>query len=562
MSTMTAAATPAQQGGLGPRRAEYRRRGLWGDASLDDHWALSVRSAPDKTAVVDSRGTRWTYAQTDQRAAQIATWLRSAGVGPGDVVSVQLPSWAEFCAVNAACLRIGAVVNPVLTAYREAELRYVLERCRSTALVVPTQFRCTRYETVAARLHRELDHLTAVAVVEHEGVRAQLLPTLDQVATTHPPLPDEQRTPGRGEDLAAVLFTSGSEARPKGVMLSHDNVIASERSFAVALGVDYRDRVFMPAPLGHATGYLHGLTLPYLVGATSVLLDVPTGPDSLAMIAAEHATCGMAAASVICCLLDACDAQAVRLPDSLRFLGCGGSPVPRVLARRAWEHGVRLLSVYGSTESAPHTLTTPTDDLERVLTTDGRPVDGVEIRVVDPDTRQPVPVGTVGEEASRGPQVFAGYLGEPELTAKVLDEDGWYYSGDLAYLDEDGYLRIVGRRKDVIIRGGENISAAEVEQVLRELPGVREAAVAAAPDRRLGEVAYAFLVLDPGATAPDVPALRQEFLARGLAKYKIPARVVGVDALPLSPAGKVRKDVLRERAAALATDRPPSTTAR
>lgn len=225
--------------------------------------------------------------------------------------------------------------------------------------------------------------------------------------------------------------------------------------------------------------------------------------------------------------------------------------MPRSLAREALDHGVRLLSVYGSTESAPHTLTTPADDLERVLTTDGRPVPGVEVRVVDPVTREPLPVGEVGEAASRGPQVFCGYLDDPALTAAVLDADGWYYSGDLARLDADGYLRIVGRAKDVIIRGGENISAAEVEQVLRECPGVRDAAAVAMPDRRLGECVCAYLVLEPGVPAPDVPALREQFLARGLAKYKIPAHVEVVDALPLSPAGKVRKDVLRERAAAL-----------
>jgi acyl-CoA synthetase len=175
--------------------------------------------------------------------------------------------------------------------------------------------------------------------------------------------------------------------------------------------------------------------------------------------------------------------------------------------------------------------------------------------VVDPVTREPVPVGEVGEAASRGPQVFCGYLGEPALTAAVLDADGWYYSGDLARLDADGYLRIVGRRKDVIIRGGENISAAEVEQVLRERPEVRDTAVVAMPDRRLGECVCAFVVLMPGTAPPDLEDLREQFLAHGLAKYKIPARVEVLDALPLSPAGKVRKDVLRARAAALATDR-------
>lgn len=547
-ATPTAPADPA-------RRAALRRAGWWGDASLDDYWALAVRAHPDAEAVVDARGARLTYAEADDRAARIAAWLRAAGVGPGDVVSVQLPSWAEMVCVNAACLRIGAVVNPVLTAYREAELRYLLRRCRSRALLVPTRFRGADHEPVAARLAAELDDLVAVAAVPHNGRAATLVPDLADLVAAHDPLPAADRDPGRGGDVAAVLFTSGSEAEPKGVLLSHDNVLSGERAFAAVLGVGAGDRVFMPAPLGHATGYLHGVTLPYLTGATALLLDVPTGPSALAMIRAERATCGMAAASVVGCLLDSCP-PGERLAPTLRFLGCGGSPVPRSLARRAQDLGVPLLSVYGSTESAPHALTTLADDLERVLTTDGRPVPGVEVRVVDPVTRQPVPVGEVGEAASRGPQVFCGYLGEPELTAAVLDADGWYYSGDLARLDADGYLRVVGRCKDVIIRGGENISAAEVEQVLRARPEVRDAAVVAMPDRRLGECVCAYLVLAPGAQAPDLGALREQFLARGLAKYKIPARVEVLDALPLSPAGKVRKDVLRDRAAALPAVEP------
>ena len=532
------------------RRAELRRAGLWGDASLADYWRLSVLAAPEQEAVVDSRGSRLTYAEVDDRAARIATWLHGHGIGAGDVVSVQLPSWVEMLCVDVACLRIGAVVNPVLTAYRERELLEVLTRSRSRALLVPTRFRGADLEPVAARLAVGLEHLVAVAAVAHNGRPATEVPDLAEIVATHEPLPEDLRRPGRGEDVAAVLFTSGSEARPKGVLLSHDNVLSGERGFARVLGIGHGDRVLMPAPLGHATGYLHGLTLPYLVGATALLLDVPTGPSAVAMIRAEGATCGMAAASVVRCMLDSC-APGEPVGEHLRFLCCGGSPVPRSLAREALDHGVRLLSVYGSTESAPHTLTTPSDDLERVLTTDGRPVPGVEVRVVDPVTREPLPVGEVGEAASRGPQVFCGYLDDPELTAAVLDADGWYYSGDLAQLDAEGYLRIVGRAKDVIIRGGENISAAELEQVLRGCPGVRDAAVVAMPDRRLGECVCAYLVLEPGAAAPDVPALREQFLARGLAKYKIPAHVEVVDALPLSPAGKVRKDVLRERAAAL-----------
>ncbi|NTW40790.1 MAG: AMP-binding protein, partial [Cellulomonadaceae bacterium] len=536
--------------GVDPARtAQMRSAGLWGDASLLDFWRLAARAAPDKEAVKDSRGTSLTYRQVDERAARLATYLRGSGVAPGDVVSIQLPSWAEFLCLDIACLMIGAVVNPVLTSHRRAELSQILERCGTSVLVVPTHFRSTTYAPMAAALAAERPGLTVLAV-EHDGVAAEGLDSLHDVLATTAPLRDEHVTPGRSADPAVVLFTSGSEARAKGVLLSHDNVIASERAFAAELGIAFDDRVFMPAPLAHATGYLHGMTLPFMVGATSVLLDVPRGDAALAMINAERCTCGMAAASVVTCLLDASDREAEPLSPTLRFLACGGSPVPRQLARRARDHGVRLHSVYGSTESAPHTLTTADDPDERVLTTDGRPVRGTEVKVVDPVTRVEVAPGVEGEEASRGPAVFLGYLGDPELTAQVLDADGWYYSGDLCTRDADGYIRITGRKKDMIIRGGENISAVEVEGVVRDHPGVVDVAVVAMPNARLGECACAYVVLEPGAEPPTLASLRELFGTRGLAKYKIPEWVEVIDALPMTPTGKVRKVELRERIAA------------
>lgn len=538
--------------GVDPARAaQFRRDGSWGDASLVDFWDLSVRACPDKLAVVDSRGTRWTYRQVDERARRLAGWLRAAGVRAGDVVSVQLPNWAQFLLVDVACLRLGAVVNPVLTQHRHAELSAALNLCRSRVLVVPARFRSMTYGPLAARLLDEVASLRTVLVVEHDGVSAGPHPSLDQAVLDGPALGPDEGTPGRGQDVAAVLFTSGSEATPKGVMLSHDNLIYVERVFAQELGIGVADRMFMPAPLAHATGFMHGLTMPFVVGATSVLLDVVTGDASLRTVLAEGCTCGMAAASVVRCFLDACDREGATTP-TLRLLGCGGAPVPRVLLERAKARGIALRSIYGSTESAPHTLTTAADDDERVLGTDGRPVTGTQVKIVDPVTRTRLPAGVEGEEASRGPGVFLGYLGAPELTASVLDADGWYYSGDLAVMDEAGYVRITGRRKDTIIRGGENISAVEVENLVREMPGVQDVAVVAFPDERLGERACAYVVPQPGLPGPDLAAMRAFFDARGVAKYKTPEWVEVVDALPMTPSGKVRKVELRARIAAQA----------
>lgn len=532
-----------------PRRAaEYRSAGLWGDASLHDYWRLAVLTAPEREAVVDARGTRWTYAQVEDLAARLAGHLRDAGVRHGDVVSVQLPNWAQFLVVDVACLKLGAAVNPVLPQHRHSELAYRIGACGSAALVMPTRFRSMDYRDLAARLADGQPTLRTALMVENRGAAAGRFASFDE-AVAHDPLGPHDWAPGRGTDVAAVLFTSGSEARAKGVLLSHDNVLAAERSFAYDLGIGFADRMFMPAPLAHATGFLHGMTMPYVVGATSVLLDVFSGAAARDMVDTERCTCGMGATTIITELLDACD-ESGSCPRSLRSLCSGGAPVPRQLLERALRLGVRLHSVYGSTESAPHTLTRPDDPDERVVGTDGRPVTGTQVKIVDPKTRRPLPPGVEGEEASRGPAVFLGYLGEPSLTENAMDADGWYYSGDLAVLDEAGYLRITGRIKDIIVRGGENISATEVENLMRDHPGVKDVAVVAMPNERLGESACAYVVQPPGSSRLDLAELREFFVGRGVAKCKIPERIEIVDRLPMTATGKVRKAELRARIAA------------
>jgi len=526
------------------RVAEFRREGYWGDAGLYDYWRLAVLAVPEHEAVVDSRGHRATYAQVDAAASRLAGFLRESGVLHGDVVTVQLPSWVEFMVADVACLKLGAIINPMLPQHRFNEMDYFVETCGSTAIVMATQFRSTDYREMAERITTERPQVHALVMVENDCVADDRFSTFDE-ATCHDPLPEGECSPGHGTDVAAVLFTSGSEARPKGVMLTHDNVLAGERAFARDLGIGFTDRMFMPAPLGHATGYLHGITMPFLVGGTSVLLDVFCGSAAVAMVNAERATCGMGATTIIRDMLDAAIGEPFH--DGLRFLCCGGAPVPRDMVERAMSLGVSLHSVYGSTESAPHTLTRPGDLIDRVIGTDGRAVTGTQVRIVDPRTRVELPAGSEGEEASRGPGVFAGYLGDPELTDKVVDADGWYYSGDLAVSDEDGYVRITGRLKDVIVRGGANISATEVEAILGRHPGVRDAAVVAMPNRRLGEIACTYIVQRPGSALLDLAAVCKFFAEQDVAKCKTPERVEIVESLPMTWTGKVRKVELRER---------------
>lgn len=519
------------------RRAYYRRQGYWGDATLADYWEMAVLSAPEKDAVVDAHGTSYSYAALDDAAGRVAAYLVRAGVAPGEFVSVQLPGWAEFMVVYIACLKAGAVINPICPGFRGKELCYILNKCSSRLLFLPARFKGVDFGQGRDEIIGQVPGLREIVLVGKDGVTPPGR-SLCGILKEYEPLCAGRAA--KADDLAAVLFTSGTEGVPKGVMLTHNNIIAAERAFAARINFSCFDVMLMPSPMGHAIGFHHGITLPFMFGAKTVLQDLFDPRVSLSLIARERCTCGMGTTPYVFDMLQELGRGEYDL-CSLRYYLCGGAPVPRKLLTDAQQAGFRIIVVYGSTESVPHTASSPGDPPERVLSSDGAPVAGVEVKVVDP-MRLPA---RVGEEVSRGPNVFVGYLNEPQLTEKVLDDDGWYYSGDLCSLDEGGYIRITGRKKDVIIRGGENISSCEVENVLLQHPNVREAAVVAMPDPRLGERVCAFMVLcnpDQGLTLEEL----KSFLAtQDVSKYKYPERIELRDHLPRTESGKIKKFLLQ-----------------
>ena len=539
------------------RRALYRRQGFWGDATLADYWHQSVRAVPDRTCVVDSQGGRYTYAQLDKKAQRLAGWMRTIGVGRGDVVALNLPSWAEFTIAYVAALKLGAIAMPLLPAWRVEELSWALDWCEAKVVFTATAILKSRPIEMLAKLAQHLPRLSAVVAVEKMAPLAPSLRSQEGVYAFEHVIAGAEPLltpiPADADEVAAVLFTSGTEGRPKGVMLTHNNILARERAYADRLNLTSQDAILMPAPLGHATGFLHGVTLPFILGGKSPLLDIFRADDCLNLFEAEKATCVLGATPFVFDILEELR-QHPRDLSSLRFFLCGGTTVPPKLFEDCRPFGIRLLSIYGSTESSPHSLVRLNDTREHTEETDGCAVDGVEIRVVD-DNRHEVPHGQEGEEASRGPQVFVGYWGEPEMTARALDADGWYYSGDYCRTDSEGrYIRITGRKKDIIVRGGENISSREVEDIVLEYPGVREAAVVAMPDERLGERSCACVSMRPGAPAMHLTDLVAFFDGRRVAKYKLPEYLVVLDALPRTSSGKLQKFALarmvRERVAA------------
>ncbi|WP_097511174.1 medium-chain fatty-acid--CoA ligase [Escherichia coli] len=523
------------------RRAAYRQQGLWGYASLADYWQQTARAMPDKIAVVDNHGASYTYSALDHAASCLANWMLAKGIESGDRIAFQLPGWCEFTVIYLACLKIGAVSVPLLPSWREAELVWVLNKCQAKMFFAPTLFKQTRPVDLILPLQNQLPQLQQIVGVDKLAPATSSL-SLSQIIADNTPLTTAITT--HGDELAAVLFTSGTEGLPKGVMLTHNNILASERAYCARLNLTWQDVFMMPAPLGHATGFLHGVTAPFLIGARSVLLDIFTPDACLALLEQQRCTCMLGATPFVYDLLNVLEKQPADL-SALRFFLCGGTTIPKKVARECQQRGIKLLSVYGSTESSPHAVVNLDDPLSRFMHTDGYAAAGVEIKVVD-DARKTLPPGCEGEEASRGPNVFMGYFDEPELTARALDEEGWYYSGDLCRMDEAGYIKITGRKKDIIVRGGENISSREVEDILLQHPKIHDACVVAMPDERLGERSCAYVVLKAPHHSLSLEEVVAFFSRKRVAKYKYPEHIVVIEKLPRTASGKIQKFLLRK----------------
>lgn len=521
---------------------EYTERGYWGTNTLLDHFEGCIKFYPDKIAVADYQGKRLTYGQLDNLSSRLAYSLREMGIQPGQVVSVQLPNWAEFTIAFVALLRLGAVINPVLPNLKAKELAYVLNKCCSSLLFIPNQFKGHNYIKMVKKIWPGCPNLKNVIVVG--GKATDEMTQFNSLLSNEIPLVPSKNLASKANDVVIILFTSGTESRPKGVMHTHNTIIFGAKTFSRVLGLSGTDTILVPSTVGHATGCLHGVCLPIINGGQSVLLDIFTPAKALELIEREHCSFGMAATPFIHELLCYDELSKYDL-SSLRFFLCGGAPIPRELVRDAFAAGFKLLAVYGSTESPPHTVNKLEDNPERIFSSDGSPMPGIEVKIVD-YKRRPLAQGQEGEEASRGPNVCVGYLDEPELTAKSFDQEGWYYGGDLCVMDSAGYIKIVGRKKDIIIRGNQQITSREVENLLYAHPDISEAAIVAMPDQLLGEKVCVYIVLSSGRSL-SLLDIQKYLAANGIARYKWPEAMIIIDKLPRTASGKLQKVILREQ---------------
>ncbi|MGH0029554.1 MAG: AMP-binding protein [Myxococcota bacterium] len=523
--------------------SRYVESGCWTDETLGALTARQLAAHPSARVAVWSRVRGWqgTYADVDDEARRLVTLLRELGVEPGEAVAFQLPNWREAVVSFAALAMGGYVLVPVVHIYGRKEVAFILEQSGAAAYVSPARYGHVDYAGIVAEAAPAT--LRAHVLVDADGLPegpAGVSRVAWEACRDREPA---RELPGVRSDAVAVLaYTSGTTGDPKGVIHDHRTLLAELRHTAAWM-VPGKPKL-MGSPVTHATGMLGAVLGPLATGEAMHLIDRWDPAHALEVMREAGIGGGSGASVFLASLLEHPDftAEHAALMDRI---GLGGAPVPVALGEKAASHGIRIIRAYGSTEHPSTTGCRFDDPADRRHRTDGRAREGVELRLVDESGRE-VPAGTPGEILSRGPDLCLGYT-DPVLTAAAFDADGWYHTGDVGVLDADGHLTITDRLKDVIIRGGENVSAAEVEQALQSLPGIAEVAVVAAPDERLGEHACAFVRARPDAAPVTLADLAAHLAGVGLARQKWPEELHLVDDFPRTAAGKIRKVELRAR---------------
>ena len=518
---------------------------------------------PAEPAIFDVRDSGivvWSWSRLEGEAARLASLFTALGVRRGDVLAYQLPNRAEFVALTLAALRLGAICCPLMPIFRERELADMLARARARIAVVTDGFRGRQPAAELASIEAQLPLLEHALVIA-TGSSESELPRSGRVdwqwlhrslegltsANASAPLADPTA-------LAQLLFTSGTSGEPKGVLQRHDSLAR-----AVALEIEHlelgaEDRIYVPSPLAHQTGFLYGMWLALTLGVPQIVQETWSATRGLEALSQYGATFVQAATPFLADLVDAVSSGAAP-PSSLRIFVATGAAVPRDLARRASTMlRTSVCGAFGTTEGCLATLASPRDPPEKAWGTDGRPLRSIGIRICD-DSGAQLGAGAEGHFEIRSPTLFEGYLDRPELTAAAYTPDGWYRTGDLALIDDAGFLHVTGRVKDVINRGGEKIPVAEIEQLLHQHASVKEVAIVAMPDPRLGERACAFVVARPGSSL-DFPSMQRFLDERRVAKPYWPERLEVVEALPRTPSGKIQKFRLREHARSLVPPAP------
>ena len=516
------------------------------ESSPDDVAFTEVH--PDPSILPDGKGTDdVTFGDLDERANRIANKFAEIGLEKGDGIAYQLPNWVEFPIVNVAAVKAGVVSSPILPEHRAYEVGFMTNLSESDLLVIPSTYRSFDHVEMVQELvdDGEIDPEYVVVVGEFEADDDRFKPFswLEDAPA------DPVESPLELDDLEQLMFTSGTTGEPKGVRQTvriglHQILTPNEE----VLQLDDSDVIFAPSPLAHNTGYHYFMRTGLLTGARVVLFDKWIPPKALETIRDEECTFCAGATTFIKDLLDRPEVDDFALPN-LELFFLAGSPIPRPVVEEAYEQfeNLTLSRVWGQTENGVVTATRRDDPIEKVASTDGRAVSTNEVTVREHYDGEEIR-NEPGKLLMRGKSLMESYHRRPEITEESFTDDGWFKTGDLAILYDDGYISIEGREKDIIIRGGENISAPEVEEHALEHPLVQEVAVVAMPDPRLQERPCAYILLTPEGSEDDldVDSLSAFLDERGLQRHKHPERIEFVDQFPRTTTGKIQKFELRE----------------
>ena len=521
---------------------QQRDESLWRNTTVALEAWKKASACPDRVALFLEHEPDATYGALALEARRLISALQDLGMREGDVVSFQLPNWREAAPIDIAAAALGLVVNPIVPIYRDRELRYILEDAKTRLFYIPDRFRSIDYVDMVRRMRPELPELEYLVTVRaqedyEDCLRYETLVEAEPVSVDSLPVIDPNSVKCR-------LYTSGTTGFPKAVLHSHNTLSHVQETSARHASMTPDDVMLMPSPVTHITGYSSGVNMCFMSEIRSALMERWDADEAIDIIHRVNATMTVGATPFLQELLDAAERRADPLPTLRRF-SCGGAAVPPSLVERAYRvmPGCVTARVYGSTE-VPMVSYGWRDNPQLAATTDGH-LYAYEVRVLDDEGRE-VPEGQDGELAARGAGMFLGYA-DAQQNREAHTEDGFFLTGDIGHISPDGAVVITDRKKDIIIRGGENLSAKEIENVLHLHPGIREAAVVSMPHERLGEGVCAFLIPAEDSAVVDLASVIEFTEQHGLARQKTPERIEIVEALPKTPSGKIRKDQLRKR---------------
>ncbi|MFC4272647.1 AMP-binding protein [Sneathiella chungangensis] len=522
----------------------YREKRIWADETFADLLHKLVKSDPEREAITDGR-TRLTYRELDDGINKVAALLRRHGLDKGDFIAVQIPNWIEFVLIYFAIERIGAIGIPISVDFRSREVEYVLRTANCRGLICCRSFKNFDHLEMINKLRPSLPHLTFIGVVRGSRDGNSDAVEIDEALSATSSPNDFVPVATNPDDIMRMMFTSGTTGNPKGVTHNHNTSLWPARMLNKDMDLGSDEVMLLYLPLALNWGYLTVLQT-VMAGCRLVLMENFDARKALEIIETEKVTYIPTAPAAIVALLNAPNQEKYDL-SSLRTVITGGTSCPVELVRKFQRRlDGNLIELYGMLECGGyHTYTRREDDPESVAGSVGKPGTEMKLRICSTGGSTPVTDGEVGEIQSAGPSIQLGYFGDEDANAKSYTDDGWFRSGDLGMIDPDGNLRIVGRLKEMINRGGKKYYPREVEEILYTHPKILHAAIIGLPDERLGESNCLCVVAKNDQQKPTLKEL-VDFLKDTIATYKLPERLEFFDELPFTPTGKIQRHVLME----------------